>query len=487
MNMSRVLDGLEPKIVWSLFEDITQVPRPSKKETKVLQYLKKFAKENKLEYKQDKVGNIIIYAAATAGYENSPAIALQSHVDMVCEKDGDIEFDFDKDPINIYIEDGFIKAKGTTLGADCGIGMAYALALLTDTTISHPRLEAIFTIEEETGLRGAEELDLSMITASTLINLDSEDDGEFFIGCAGGRDTTGSWDIAKSAFTEDAAVIRVSVMGLGGGHSGDMIDKCKANSVMLLGRYLYERFNDFNLNLVDIDAGGLRNAIPREAWAIITVDKGAMPYFEGDFKAFVKDCKAEYHHTESDMEVKFELLNMNVDEVIDREVFISLVSAIYTLPCGVISMSQDIEGFVESSTNVASIKIIDDKIVVATSQRSSLAHKKRHISNVTREVFEGCGAEVECSLGYPGWSPNPKSAIVTQFVESYTRLFGEAPLVRAVHAGLECGLFLENKPDLDMVSVGPTIKDPHTPKERLDIKSSQKYWTLLVDTVAKLK
>ena len=484
---NKILGTLEPAILWGIFEEITKVPRPSKREEKVLRHLKQFAKTNSLEYKQDKCGNIVIYSPATSGYEESPAIALQSHVDMVCEKDGDVDIDFDNDPITIYIEDGFVKAKGTTLGGDCGIGMAYAMALLIDPTISHPKLEAIFTVEEETGLRGAEELDFDMITASTLINLDSEDDGEFFIGCAGGKDTVGSWDIERVDAPKDVAVLKISIKGLSGGHSGDMIDKLKANSVVLLSKYLYERFHDFNFNLVDVEAGGLRNAIPREAWAVITVDKGAMPYFEGDFSSFVKECKTEYHRTEPDMDITFELLNKEVKSVIDREVFIGLVTAIYTLPCGVISMSQDIDGFIESSTNVASIKIIDNKLVVATSQRSSLAHKKRHISNITKEIFEGCGADVECSLGYPGWSPNPNSAIVGQFVESYTRLFGEAPIVRAIHAGLECGLFLEKNPNLDMVSVGPTIKDVHTPSERLDIKSCQKYWTLLIDTIAKLK
>ncbi len=484
---NKTLSALEPAVLWGIFEEITQVPRPSEREGKILEYLKEFAVRHSLEYKQDECGNIVIIAAATPGYEQAEAIALQSHVDMVCEKDGDVVIDFDNDPIDIYIEDGYVKARGSTLGADCGIGMAYSLAMLSSAEVAHPRLEAIFTVEEETGLRGAEELDFSMVTATKLINLDSEDDGEFFIGCAGGKDTIGSWEIEREAAPEGIATMKISISGLVGGHSGDSIHKLRANSVMLLGRYLYERFHDFGLNLVDIDAGGLRNAIPREAWAVVTVAEAAMPYFEGDFRAFVQECKREFQHTEPDMEITFELLADKPKSIISREVFIGLVTAIYTLPSGVFSMSQEIEGFVESSTNVASIKIIDDKIVVATSQRSSLAHKKRHISNITREVFEGCCAEVETTLGYPGWAPNQDSEILKQCVSSYEAVTGEKPKVLAIHAGLECGLFLEKKPELDMVSIGPTIKDVHTPTERLDIASCKKYWDLLLDIMLKSK
>lgn len=482
-----MLNKLSPSHLWGYFEQITQVPRRSKHEEKILEYLKNFARENGQSFVQDSVGNIVIYAPATAGYENSEPVILQSHVDMVCEKNSDVEFDFDNDPLKIYIEDGYVKAHGTTLGADCGIGMATALALLSDKTIERPALEALFTVDEETGLSGADGLDFSMLHSKRLINLDSEDDGELFVGCAGGKDTVGRFDLEYRPSPRGVVAINIAISGLKGGHSGDDINKQRANAVVLLCRFLFENFNNFNMNLSHIDAGGLRNAIAREANAFITIQKSTLPYFEEYFAKFVADVKNEYRVSEPDMNIRYDIADVVPNQIVERSLFLAVITSVYTMPCGVMAFSQDLPGFVESSTNVASIKIKDEFIEVTTSQRSSLDSKKEYIANIVMEIFEGCGAEVEQSKGYPGWSPNAESALLESFKSSYRNMFKDDIKVKVVHAGLECGLFLEKSPRLDMVSVGPTIRNAHSPLEMLEISTVEKFWNLMVDVLKNMR
>ncbi|MFI3321083.1 MAG: aminoacyl-histidine dipeptidase [Rikenellaceae bacterium] len=479
-----MLEILSPSHIWGYFEEITQTPRPSKKEGKILNYLKEFALKNSLEYKSDTIGNIVIYAPATAGYEAKEPIILQSHVDMVCEKNEGVNIDFENDALDIFIEDGWVKARGTTLGADCGIGMAVAMAVLTDKTIAHPPIEALFTVDEETGLTGAKELDFSMLSGKKLINLDSEDEGELFVGCAGGRDTIGYFDLKFEDAPVECAIIDINISGLKGGHSGDDINKGRASSVVLLSRILFTGFNLFNINLIDVNAGGLRNAIARNAVARITINKESLSDFQQFFSSIVEDIKKEYHRTEPDMSIEYKVAeNGDVEKVVERETFLGVITAVFTLPCGVMAMSQDIEGFVETSTNVASIKIEGQKIVVTTSQRSSLESKRDYTAAIVSEILEGCGAEVEHSDGYPGWSPNANSELLKIFENSYQSLFGKPIKVKAVHAGLECGLFSEKCEGLDMVSVGPTMRDVHSPFERVEIATVEKFWNLLVDVL----
>lgn len=482
-----MLNKLSPSHLWGYFEQITTVPRRSKHEEKILEYLKNFARENGQSFVQDSVGNIVIYAPATAGYENSEPVILQSHVDMVCEKNSDVDFDFDKDPINLYIEDGYVKAKGTTLGADCGIGMATALALLSDKTIERPALEALFTVDEETGMTGAEGLDLSMLHSTRLINLDSEDDGELFVGCAGGKDTIGRFPLELRPSPRGMVAINIAINGLRGGHSGDDINKQHASAVVLLCRFLFENFNNFNMNLSHIDAGGLRNAIAREAVASITIQKSTLPYFEEYFGKFVADVKSEYRVSEPNLNICYDIADQLPNQIVERSLFLAVVTSVYTMPYGVMAFSQDLPSFVETSTNVASIKMKDEYIEVVTSQRSSLTSKRDYIANIVMEIFEGCGAEVEQSKGYPGWSPNAESDLLGRFKESYKRLFGEQIKVKSVHAGLECGLFFEKSPNLDMVSVGPTIRNAHSPLEMLEISTVEKFWSLIVDLLKNMK
>ncbi|MFI3315615.1 MAG: aminoacyl-histidine dipeptidase [Rikenellaceae bacterium] len=483
-----MLENLTPKLVWQYFEEITKVPRPSKKEAKILDYLKQFAKDHLLDYKQDEIGNIVIYAPATHGYEGSESVILQSHVDMVCEKDSTVDFDFENDSIDVYIEDGWVKARGTTLGADCGIGMAVAMALLTDKEIQHPPIEALFTVDEETGLTGAKELDFSMLSAKQLINLDSEDEGELFVGCAGGIDTIGHFELSYDTIKESSTIVDIVISGLTGGHSGDDINKQRANGVVLMNRFLYENFNIFNINLIDIDAGALRNAIPREARVRISVDNKGVEYLSSYFEKFKKDIKNEYHRSEPDLNMTLKVVGTDSNfTVIDREVFLAVITSIFTLPCGVMAMSQDVEGFVETSTNIASVKIANKNIEVTTSQRSSVDSKKEYVAAIVSEVFEGCGAEVEQSDGYPGWTPNLSSQLLAIFKDKYLNLFGKEIEVKAVHAGLECGLFSEKADELNMVSVGPTVRNAHSPQEKLEIESVDKFWKLMVSVMQGLK
>ena len=478
---------LEPKLIWEQFDDITRVPRPSKREEKIIEWLVAFAQKHNIEYQKDDTGNVVMRMPATAGYEDRPAIILQSHMDMVCEKNSDVEFDFDNDPIRTRIDGEWVRAEGTTLGADCGIGMAAALAVLLDTSLERPAIEALFTVDEETGLTGAFGLGEGMLTGKYLVNLDSEDEGEIFIGCAGGIDTVARMDYDKEAAPEGYAFVRLEVGDLLGGHSGDDIDKGRANSNKLLARFLYNACDTFQIALARMDGGNLRNAIPREAYAIVGVPAESKADFVERYMEFGEMMKEEFRHTEP--RLRFSTADAETPaEVMTNDDMCALLITIVGLPNGVLAMSFAVPGLVETSSNLASVKFDDaaQQVVITTSQRSSVESAKLYAAQTIESVFYLAGCDVEHSDGYPGWSPNPDSKLLATTVECYRKLFATEPKVRAIHAGLECGLFLEKYPLLEMVSFGPTLRGVHSPDERLEIATVDKFWKLLVELMRSL-
>ncbi len=478
--MKNITD-LNPKIVWSIFNDICKVPRPSKKEEKIIEYLLNWAKKHNIEAKKDEVGNILMKKPATPGYENRKSIILQSHIDMVCEKNNDVDHDFDKDPIQPWIDGEWVKAKGTTLGADDGIGVAAQMAVLISDDIEHGPIEALFTVDEETGLTGAFALKPNFFDSKILLNLDSEDEGEIFIGCAGGVDTTAKFYYETRELKDDFEGFRIDVKGLKGGHSGDEIDKGLGNSNKILNRFLWKATFEQDLRLNYFDGGNLRNAIPREAYAIFALPKHSINEFKTFFEKLAKEIKAEFSITEPNMEIILSSVE-TPKTVIDLTTQNYLLTSLYACPHGVISMSQKMKGMVETSTNLASVKFIDDdKIVVSTSQRSDTMSARRCIANMVASVFTLAKADVSHSDGYPGWTPNPDSEILKVSEKTYTDLFNKKPVVRSIHAGLECGLFLEKYPDLDMISFGPTLRDVHSPDERINIETVEKFWKFLLE------
>lgn len=476
-----VLSELKPVKVWQYFEDICQVPRPSKQEAKMIQFLLDFAKKNNLNAKRDEIGNVLITKPATPGFEDRKTIVLQAHMDMVCEKNSDVVHDFSKDPIVPVIKGDWVYASGTTLGADDGIGVAAEMALLTADDIEHPAIECLFTVDEETGLSGAFAIQSGFFDGKILLNLDSEDEGEIFIGCAGGEDTLATFEYKKEKVPANHVAIRISVDGLKGGHSGDEINKGLGNSNKIINRFLMQAQSKFNIRLSNFDGGNMRNAIPREAFAVLTVEKGNAEILTSDFIAFGESIKQEIGLIETG--IQFHVENVDAPEfVIDEPLQKRLFYAIAACPHGVHALSASIPGFVETSTNLASVKFKDGgKIEVVTSQRSSLDSGKDDIVNMVSSVFELAGAKVIHSDGYPGWAPNPDSEILRVAEASYKRLFKKEPVVRAIHAGLECGLFLEKYPYLDMISIGPTLRNVHSPDERIEIKTVEMWWKHLLD------
>lgn len=472
---------LQPAGVFRYFEEICQVPRPSKKEEKIIAYLKEFGEKHKLETKVDKAGNVLISKPATPGMENRKTVVLQSHIDMVCEKNNDVQHDFLKDPIETEIDGDWLKAKGTTLGADNGIGVATELAILADDRIEHGPLECLFTVDEETGLTGAFALEEGFMNGDILLNLDSEDEGELFIGCAGGVDSVGEFTYNEVDVPAGYFFCRVQVKGLKGGHSGGDIHLGRANANKLLNRFLSQSFRKYDLYLCEIDGGNLRNAIAREASAVIAIPEADKHALRTDLNVFAAEAEAEYAVTDPEMQFVLESENPRAT-AIDKDTTRRLLLTLYALPHGVYAMSQDIPGLVETSTNLASVKMKPDHIIrIETSQRSSTTSSKQDIANMVRSVFELGGASISFGDGYPGWKPNPHSEILEIAIASYKRLFGTDPKVKAIHAGLECGLFLDKYPTLDMISFGPTLQGVHSPDERMLIPTVEKFWEHLLD------
>ena len=476
---------LSPKIVWKYFHEITQVPRPSKKEGKIIAYLEKFAKEHNIAYKKDHVGNIVMTKPATPGYEDRVKVILQSHVDMVCEKNADTKHDFDNDPIRTIVDGEWLHADGTTLGADNGIGCAAQLAILASNDIPHGPLEALFTIDEETGMTGAMELKPGFLEGKILINLDSEDEGELFIGCAGGMGVIAEFKYNAVDAPKDLVWLRASVAGLKGGHSGGEIHCGLGNANKILTRFLYALDKSTTWSLAEISGGNLHNAIPREAHAVFGVKAADKAKVEALIKQLDADVRNEQKAVDPNVRVSLGEAT-TPSKVIDEKTKHALVRALYACPHGVLGMSHEIADLVETSNNLASIKQRDGVILVETSQRSSTTSLRNSASEMVSSVFELAGASVSVRDPYPGWKPNPDSAILKASADAYRKLFGKEPAVKAIHAGLECGLILDVYPDLDMVSFGPTLRDVHSPAERIEIKTVDLWWKHLLEVLKEI-
>ncbi|MGL4582497.1 MAG: aminoacyl-histidine dipeptidase [Flavobacterium sp.] len=486
--MSQEVRGLEPKNLWNKFADLNAVPRPSKKEERVIEFMMNFGKSLGLETIKDEVGNVIIKKPATKGMENRKTIVMQSHLDMVHQKNNDTVFDFDTQGIDMYVEEGWVRARGTTLGADNGIGVASIMAILESNEIPHPAIEALFTIDEETGMTGAKGLQGGMLEGEILLNLDTEEDDEIDIGCAGGVDVTASAEYDEEATPEGSVGYRITVKGLKGGHSGMDIHKGLGNANKIMNRLLFDAFDNFGLQIAKIKGGSLRNAIPRESVAEVIIASTFDEAFVFDMMSIVDEIKAELHIVDPDFEVVFDRLEEAETPklVMPSMAQYFFVRSMYTAHNGVYRMAPDFEDLVEASNNIAKVELGDGKLVVKCLTRSSVESSKLDVANGLRSAFELMGCEVEFSGSYPGWTPNSESEILDVLVDIYEKQVGEKPSVVACHAGLECGILGTNYPDMDMISFGPTIRGAHSPVERANIASVQKYWKFLLEILTQI-
>lgn len=470
---------LQPECVFDFFMKICEIPHGSKNEAQISLFLQNFGKELGYETISDSVGNVLIKKPAYPGYENRKTVILQGHVDMVCDKRPDVEHDFTKDPIRPYVDGEWLKAQGTTLGADNGIGVAAAMAVLADKSLKHGPVNCLFTIDEETGLTGAEALAPEMLQGDILVNLDSEDEGEMFIGCAGGVCNYAEFKHIWTKISGDMFYMKVDINNLTGGHSGDDINKGRANANKLLNRFLCRVAEKYEFYLCDISGGSLHNAIPRDASAVFAVQSADKESVRVDFNLFAAEVQEEYAATEPDM--RFTLQSTDpINRVIEPDAARRFLKSVHAVFNGVFAMSQDVPGLVETSSNLASVKRTSDNVLtVTTSQRSSIESARDNVSDSVRAAFELAGAKVTTKGKYPGWKPNMKSEILKVACETYKELFGSEAKIKAIHAGLECGLFLEKAPHLDMISFGPTMRGVHSPDERLDIASTGRWWNHL--------
>ena len=480
---------MEPKAVFEIFSQINKVPRPSKHEEKISKWLCDFAAAHHIEYVADEAMNVIMRVPATPGYEDHEGVILQAHMDMVCEKNGDVQHDFMTDPIQTYVDGEWLKAKGTTLGGDDGIGISMALAAITDPELPHPAIECLFTVDEETGLTGAMKLQDGMLRSKRLINLDSEDDGQIFIGCAGGIDTLAKMHyepINSTSYIDPSYIaIRLSVGGLMGGHSGDDINKGRANANQLIVWFLARIWPQTELHLASINGGNLRNAIAREAEAVIAIPMTYKEQIRIEWNRFIAQMEGVFGEVEKDMRLDLETTDMPETFIPDDKAY-RLIMALCECPHGMIAMSKDMPGLVETSTNLASVKMREGYIEVNTSQRSSIEASKHHLKWAVEQALSLACDEVTHGDGYPGWAPNPNSPLLEVVRKAYVDLFNAEPQVLAIHAGLECGLFLEKYPYLDMVSIGPQMYGVHSPQERLSIPSTERCYRWLCQTLKSL-
>lgn len=469
--------------VWAEFSNITKIGRPSKKEGKIREYLINWAKEHGLESETDEAGNVIIRKKAAEGQSGRAPIALQAHMDMVCEKDKGVSHDWENDPIKTKVEGEWLTAEGTTLGADDGIGMAMALAILKSDTVRNSELECLFTVDEETGLYGATNIKEGWLKAKTLINLDSEEEGEFCIGCAGGRDTIGELKFETEEPSDSLYFFSVTVSGLVGGHSGEDINKNRGNSIKIIGEYLNRLNEQCGVRIARIKGGNLRNAIPRYAEAVV-----AVPFSQKETAIVAANIMgAELQKTyagtdDKDVDIKIES-HTEKERIMSKDVSDKLIKAIIDCPHGVIEMSKEIPGLVDTSTNLAAVSIKDSTIIIETSQRSPSESGKEKASKAVGKVLNEMGAKTTYGKDYPGWEPNFESDIVKKCCESYKKLYGKSPIVKVIHAGLECGVFLRKYPDLDMISFGPTLESVHSPSEKVNIPSTERTYGLLIDII----
>lgn len=474
---------LKPACVFEQFATINAIPRPSKREEKMIEFLKNWGESHNLETVVDATGNVLIRKPATEGLENRKTIILQSHMDMVCDKLVDIEFDFDNDPIKTYIDGEWLTAEGTTLGADDGIGVAIQLAILDSTDIKHGPIECVFTRDEETGLTGALGMEAGFMNGDMLINLDSEDEGQIFVSCAGGRTTTAKFDFEKTDAPSDYFFIRGSIKGLVGGHSGDDIEKKRANAIKILGRFLYKEMQKTDIKLARFNSGKMHNAIPRDGEFVIAVPNKDKETIRVDWNIFTSEVEDEFHVTDTKME--FNMGSADAESVVPDNIAKNFIRAIQAVDNGIYAMCQDeaLAWMVETSSNIASIITDDNSIKIVASQRSNVMSNLDNMCNTVRACFELAGAEVSHSDGYPAWKMRSNSELTKLVADSYEKLFGKKPIVKGIHAGLECGLFSERYPNLDMVSFGPTLRFVHTPEERLLIPTVQMVWDHLLDVL----
>lgn len=478
--MSQEVRNLEPKQLWNKFADLNAVPRPSKKEERVIAFMMEFGQNLGLETIKDEVGNVIIKKPASAGMENRKTIVMQSHLDMVHQKNNDTVFDFDTQGIEMYVDGDWVRAKGTTLGADNGLGVATIMAILESKDIKHPAIEALFTIDEETGMTGAMGLKGGLLNGEILLNLDTEEDDEIDIGCAGGLDVTAVRNYTEEETPEGSVGYTITVKGLNGGHSGMDIDKGLGNANKIMNRLLFDGFENFGLQIAEINGGSLRNAIPRESVAKVIIAEMYDEAFVFDMQEIINDIKFEYKTTEQNLTIEIVKSELP-SKVMDLGVQEGFLRAIYAAHNGVYRMSADMENLVETSNNIARVIVKDGEISIQNLTRSSVESSKFDLANALRSAFELFGCEVSFTGSYPGWTPNVKSEILDVLTSIYEKQNGSKPHVVACHAGLECGILGTNYPDMDMISFGPTIKGAHSPDERASISSAQKYWKFVLE------
>ncbi len=478
--MSQQIRSIEPQPLWNKFADLNAVPRPSKKEERVIAFMLEFGKNLGLETFEDSIRNVIIRKPATKGMENRKTIVLQSHLDMVHQKNNDTIFDFDKQGIDMFVEGDWVKAKGTTLGADNGIGVATIMAIIESKDIAHPAIEALFTIDEETGMTGALGLQGGILNGEILLNLDTEEDTEIDIGCAGGVDVTATRKYKTEHTPSEHTAYTISVKGLNGGHSGMDIHKGLGNANKIMNRLLYMASTEFLLRVSEINGGSLRNAIPRESNAIVVVPENNVTTFLNSFSKLANDIKNEFKTMEPQLQIDIQSTTAPLN-VMDYEVQLHLIKSIYSAHNGVYRMSADIPNLVETSNNVAKVTVQEGEITVACLTRSSVETSKFDLAYALKACFELAGCEVKLSGSYPGWTPNVKSPILDVLVNIYEKINNTKPHVVSCHAGLECGILGSHYPDMDMISFGPTIKGAHSPDERVSISSVQKYWKFVLE------
>ncbi len=483
--MNSEIRNLEPKQLWNKFADLNAVPRASKKEAQVIAFMKDFGKKLNLETIEDEVGNVIIKKPATPGMEDRETIVMQSHLDMVHQKNADTHFDFETQGIEMYVDGDWVRAKGTTLGADNGLGVATIMAILESTDIPHPAIEALFTIDEETGMTGAMGLKGGLLEGKILLNLDTEEDDEIGVGCAGGVDVTATRSYKEEETPEFKIGFSVTVKGLQGGHSGMQIHEGLGNANKILNRLLFDGFENFGLRISEIDGGSLRNAIPRESKALVAIDAIHEEAFKAEMAEHANEIKAELKTMEPDMEIVISNIE-TPKKVMDLGEHKKVKPALYAALNGVYRMSADIPDLVETSNNIARVIVKDGQVKIACLTRSSVESSKWDLANMLRATFELTGCEVEFSGDYPGWKPNMDSAILKVLDNLYEKMNGQKAHVAACHAGLECGILGQNYPEMDMISFGPNIKGAHSPDERAQISSAQKYWKFVLEILKQI-
>ncbi len=485
--MTSVVEGLKPEIIWKHFETLTKIPRPSKHEGKILAYIKKFANERHFEIREDATGNIVVLRPGSGSGKNAPTIIIQSHVDMVCEKNRDSQHDFMNDPLKLYIDNGWLKADGTTLGADNGIGVAAAMALLDlPENTPLPPLECLFTVDEETGLTGAFALNGEILKGRTMLNLDTEDWGEICIGCAGGGDSSINLPVNYVEAPADYLSFQLSVEGLKGGHSGVDIHEERGNAIVFISSIIDDILEHAKISITSLEGGDKHNAIPREAFAQLYIHPESVSDAQNSVANIAKALKNEFGTMEPNFDIKFTGSSELPDKCLSDSSQMELIGLLRTLPHGVLKYSHDVQGLVETSNNLASVKKIHDKINIVCSTRSSISEALESQRKRIRIMSEAFGAVAEQDEAYPGWAPNINSPVLETTTKIYTELLGKDPHICAIHAGLECGVIGEKVKGMDMVSFGPTIKGPHSPDERVEISSVDKFWDLLLKILNEL-